>query len=400
MKRVKGNLFTSFLALFFVLPFILTLFSCRPMAPVDVEAGKRPAKRIKYISERGLDKSIKRFQQVKLAHLPTPLERMKVLSSKIGGPTIYIKRDDETGLAFGGNKARKLDFIIADAIQKKSDVIITWAGVQSNWCRQTAAASRKYGIKPILVLFKRSELPSAYDGNLLLDFILDADIRIIEPEKREITGTDEIINAIAEEQVKKGRNPYIVPVGGSRVGHSMTEPLGSISYTKAFLEIYREMKKAKAKLDAIVIATGSGGTQAGLIVGAKALGTNVKIVGISISGEKESIQENVAAIANNTAKALGVKMTTTPEEVVVFDEYIGEGYGILNPEAADAIQFVAKTEGILLDPVYTGKAMAGLIALTKKGYFSKRDTVVFLHTGGTPALFVYRDALLELLKKE
>ncbi|UCC41742.1 MAG: D-cysteine desulfhydrase family protein [Candidatus Aminicenantes bacterium] len=351
------------------------------------------------MNERELEKRIREFQQVKLAHLPTPLERLRTLSSKLKGPKIYIKRDDETGLAFGGNKARKLDFIIADALKKKSDVIITWAGVQSNWCRQTAAAARMYGIKPILVLFKRPELPSAYDGNLLLDFIMEADIRIVEPKVGETTRTEDIINKIVEEQIKKGHNPYVVPVGGSRVGGSMMEPLGAISYTAGFLEIYKEMKKAKAKLDAIVIATGSGGTQAGLVVGAKALGTDVKIVGISISGKKESIQENVSAIANITAEALGLKMTVSPEEVIVFDDYIGEGYGLLNQETADAIRLIAKTEGILLDPVYTGKAMVGLIALIKKGYFSKRGNVVFLHTGGTPALFVYRDRILELLKK-
>ena len=396
---MKKKFIHSLLIIFFILPFIFSLISCRPVTPVKVEAGKPSVKRVKYISARKLGKRINRFRAVKLAHLPTPLERMKTLSSRLNGPRLYVKRDDQTGLAFGGNKARKLEFIFADALAKKSDVFITSAGVQSNWCRQTAAAAQGLGIRPILVLFKRAEEHAAYDGNLLLDFILDADIRIIELREEEEIDTEEIISKIAEEEREKGHNPYIAPVGGSRVGGSMTEPRGAISYTKAFLEIYREARQRKVKIDAVVLATGSGGTQAGLVVGAKALGTETRIIGISVSREKAPSQENVSAIANNTARALGLRMTVSPEEVIVFDDYVGEGYGILNQETADAVRLVAKTEGILLDPVYTGKAMAGLIDLKRKGYFKKDDVVVFLHTGGTPALFVYREKLLELLKK-
>jgi len=395
---MRRRLINSFLTEFFILLFVFSLFSCRPMAPVEVEEGKRPVKRIKYTSEKGLDKRIEKFRPVKLAHLPTPMERMRTLSSGLNGPTLYIKRDDQTGLAFGGNKARKLEFVIADALMKKSDVIITWAGIQSNWCRQTAAAARAFGINPILVLFKRPEAPAGYDGNLLLDFILDADIRIIKPKEDEEINTEEIINRIAEDEREKGNNPYIVPVGGSRVGGSMVEPLGAISYTKAFLEIYREAKKKKIRISHIILATGSGGTQAGLIVGAKALGTSIEIVGISVSREKASVKENVSTIANDTAETLGLRMTFSPDEVVVFDEYLGEGYGILNQEIADAIRLIAKKEGIILDPVYTGKAMAGMLDLVKKGYLTKGDGVVFLHTGGTPALFVYKEELLKLLK--
>jgi D-cysteine desulfhydrase family pyridoxal phosphate-dependent enzyme len=395
---MKRKFIKPFLTTFFILLFVFSLFSCRPMAPVEIEEGKPPAKRVKFISERGLDKQIEKFRHVKLAHLPVPMERMKALSSEFNGPALYIKRDDQTALAFGGNKARKLEFIIADALMKKSDVFITSGGIQSNWCRQTAAAARAFGIKPILVLFKRPEAPAGYDGNLLLDFILDADIRIIEPKEDEEINTGEIISRIAEDERKKGHNPYISPVGGSRAGGSMMEPLGAISYTKAFLEIYRDAKKKRIRISHIVLATGSGGTQAGLIVGAKALGSGIEIVGISVSREKASVKKNVSAIANDTAEALGLKMTFSPEEVVVFDEYLGEGYGILNQEIADAIRLVAKKEGIILDPVYTGKAMVGLLDLIKKGYFTKGDGVVFLHTGGTPALFVYKEKLLELLK--
>lgn len=402
MTGMKRKLISAFLVVFLIVPFLLLLSASRAESLVEKGERSRPVKKVKYISEKGLEKRIQKFRRVKLAHLPTPLERMRILSYELKGPILYIKRDDQTGLAFGGNKARKLEFIIADAFMKKADVIITWAGVQSNWCRQTAAAARMFRIKPILVLFQRPESPASYDGNLLLDFILGADVRIIEAEAGKVIEEDEvaeIINHIAEDERDKGHNPYVVPVGGSMVGGSMTQPLGAISYAKAFLEIYREAKKGKVKIDYVVLATGSGGTQAGLVVGAKALGTDIKVIGISISQDKASVQEYVSTIANDTAEALGLKMTVSPEEVLVFDNYIGEEYGILNQETADAIRLVADTEGIILDPVYTGKAMAGLIDLTRTGYFTRDDVVVFLHTGGTPALFVYKEKLLEFLKK-
>lgn len=397
MRGTKKKLRNLVLSIF-VLSFTFSFISCRPVTPVKMETGKRPVKTIQYISEKGLKRRIANFRPVKLAHLPTPLEKMKALSGELNGPQLFIKRDDQTGLALGGNKARKLEFIIADALLKKADMVITWAGLQSNWCRQTAAAARMFGIKPVLILFKRPEQAEEYDGNLLLDFILDADIEIIEPDEEEEIRTEEIVNHIAEERMSEGYNPYVVPVGGSMVGGSMTVPLGAISYTKAFLEIFKEAKKKKIKVDHIVLATGSGGTQAGLIVGAKSLGANTKIVGISVSRDKAPVKEYIAEIACGTADALGLRMTVSPEEVIVYDDYIGEGYGILNQETADAIRLTAKKEGIILDPVYSGKAMAGLINLTRKGYFKKGEVVIFLHTGGTPALFVYKKELLELLK--
>ena len=399
MKRKMGKRINLRLMIFFILPLIFSAFSCRPLSPVKIEERERLPKKIRYISEKELEKRINTFRSVKLAHLPTPLEKMIALSAELKGPSIYIKRDDQTGLAFGGNKARKLEFIMADVLAKKNDLVITSAGIQSNWCRQTAAAARALGIKPVLVLFKRPTAPSGYDGNLLLDFILDADIRIIKLEEEEIVDREKIINDIADEERMKGHNPYIIPVGGSTVGDCMTEPLGAISYTKAFLEIYKETKKKNIKIDYIVIATGSGGTQAGLVVGAKSLGTDIKILGICLSEEKESLQKDISDIANDTARALGLKMTVFPEEVLVLDDYVMEGYGILTQEIADAIRWVAKAEGIILDPVYTGKAMVGLTDLIKKGYFKKSDGVVFIHTGGTPAIFVYRDKLMEFLKE-
>lgn len=361
-----------------------------------------PARKTKFISEKRLRKQIERFPRIKIADLPTPLEEAKALSARLAGPRIFIKRDDQTGLAFGGNKGRKLDFIMADVLKKKADVVITWGGVQSNWCRSVAAATRKLGIQPILVLSKRPGLPAEYDGNLLLDYIFAADLRIVEAEAEKVLKEEdiiEIVNSIAEDEKRNGHNPYIAPIGGSVIGGSMTEPLGAISYVNAFLEILAQAKEQKIRIDAIIVASGSGSTQAGLLVGAKAIG-NTKIIGISVSGKRESMAERVSSIAQETIKSLALGISIGPEDIIIFDEYVGEGYGVLNNETVEAIRLMAGTEGILLDPVYTGKAMAGLLDLIRKGYFKEGQNVVFLHSGGTPALFPYRDKILTYLGKQ
>ena len=345
---------------------------------------------------RLLDKRISElFKRLPIAHIPTPLEYMKRLSDTLGGPRIFMKRDDQTGLAFGGNKTRKLEFILADAIEKKCDTIITWGGVQSNWCRQTVAAANMFGLKPILVLSKIDDGPPSYGGNLLLDTIMGADIRFVEP------GGDrsKIAEKVTEEVKEKGQIPYVVSVGGSHVGYSMTEPLGALSYTKAFLEIYSEAQKRKMRITHIVHATGSGGTQGGLCAGALIVDPRIQLVGISIGGDKASGQSSIGKISNKVTETLGMGISLRPEEVIVFDDYVGEGYGILNQATVNAILLLAREEGILLDPVYTGKAMSGLIALIKNGTFKKSDHVVFIHTGGTPALFPYGKELLEYLRK-
>lgn len=341
-----------------------------------------------------LERTITRkFRRVELAFLPTPLQRLKSLAEETRFPDLLIKRDDNTGLAFGGNKSRKLEYIVGDALEKKCDVIITWAGVQSNWCRQTAAAARIFGVKPVLLLQKTDAAAPPYDGNLLLDYLLGAEIRFLEP------GEDraKLVDRIVQEENGRGHRPYVVSVGGSRPGGSMTVPLGAIGYTKDFIELHRQTESAGLKIGHVVLATGSAGTQAGLVVGAKALGDQTKIVGISVSGDRASIQKSVAEIANATAAALELQMTFSPEEVIAFDDYVGGGYGILNQATADAIARVARREGILLDPVYTGKAMAGMLDLLNKGYFKSGEGVVFMHTGGTPALFPHRDGLLSML---
>ncbi|MCA1600669.1 MAG: pyridoxal-phosphate dependent enzyme [Acidobacteria bacterium] len=290
------------------------------------------------LAKESLKNLVDEFPRCSLCHLPTPFERMANLSRELGGVNLFIKRDDQTGLAFGGNKSRKLDFIMADVLEQKADCVITWGGMQSNWCRQTAAAARRLGVKPILILFKRASLPTEYDGNLLLDSILGADIRTIELAQgqsfMEIRAVEEILKTIVEEERRAGQHPYIAPIGGTFLEGSMSRPLGAISYVNALIELAEQAEAQDVRIDYLVHATGSGSTQAGLIV---------------------------------------------------------------NHETTRALRLAAETEGILLDPVYTGKAMAGLVALAQQGYFEKGANVVFLHTGGAPALFPYREKILHYM---
>jgi D-cysteine desulfhydrase family pyridoxal phosphate-dependent enzyme len=337
-----------------------------------------------------LKNRIHTFKKKDLIHLPTPFIKLENLTQDLGGPNIYIKRDDLTGLAFGGNKSRKLEFIIQDVLEKKADVLITWAGLQSNWCLQTAAAARKFGITPVLVLFNVYDLPVEYDGNLLLDFILQADIKIREAAKGSVIhleDVDAVLEETATEVKEGGHTPYVAPIGGSSVGGSMEKPFGAISYVNAFAEMVEQAESLGIEVDHVIHASGSGGTQAGLVVGAKAWDEKVKVLGVSVSEEKRTYGELVLEIAKDTERALQESFGIGEKDVIIFDEYIGEGYGEVNQEVSDALRLVAMKEGIFLDPVYTGKAMVALIDLVKKGYFKKNENVVFFHTGGTPALF-------------
>jgi len=349
-----------------------------------------------------LKKGIQKYPRVNLIHLPTPFRKLENLTDELAGPEIYVKRDDLTGLAFGGNKSRKLEFIVPDMLAKKADVVVTWAALQSNWAMQTAAAARRFGIRPVLVLFKRYDLPEEYDGNMLLDYILDAEIRIKEPIRDKNVKTEDylaVVEDVAEELRCRGHNPYVISVGGSKVLGSMTLPLGAISYVNAFAEMLEQTKAACFEPDYVVHSTGSGATQAGLVVGAKFLAEKTKIVGISVSDEKTSFAKDIMDIAAKTQKALGLGPKVKPDDVIVFDEYIKDGYGIVNKEVADVIRLVFTREGIVLDPVYTSKAFVGLMDLIKKGYFKRSDKVVFFHTGGTPALFPNKHKIVELLKE-
>jgi L-cysteate sulfo-lyase len=341
------------------------------------------------------------FPSVSLAHLPTPLEELPRLSARLGSVSVSLKRDDQTGLAFGGNKARKLEFIMGDVRARGVDSVVTWAGIQSNWCRQVAAATARMGLRSVLVLLKKPGMPVGEDGNLLLDRILDADVRVVEAaESRsflELENVREYVEPVVEEERSTGRTPYLTPVGGSLMEGDMTRPLGALGYVRGFLELFQQARERGVTLDSVVLATGSAGTQAGLLVGARLLSPATRIVGISVAAPAADVARYVTTIANATLSELGEGTSVTDGDVVVLDHYIGEGYGVMNQGVTDALGLMAREEGVLLDPVYTGKAMAGLMDLVGKGYFRDGEKVVFLHTGGTPALFPYRDQILDTL---
>ena len=345
-----------------------------------------------------LNKMVESQPKLHLSHLPTPLEKLENLSRRLG-LNLFVKRDDQTGLAFGGNKARKLDFIMADVVAQKADSVVTWAGVQSNWCRQTAAAAQKLGIKAILVLFKKPGLPADCDGNLYLSMLLGADIRLVDLDPglsfMEMRDVKPILDDVVDREKRAGRKPYVAPIGGSLLEGSMTKPLGAIAYVNAMLELDAQANAQGVRVDAIVHATGSGSTQAGLLMGAQLGSPHTKVVGISVSEDRGTVTRYVETISNHVLQELGRPDSIDRQNIIVFDEYIGKGYGIVDHRTTDALRLAAHSEGILLDPVYTGKAMAGMIDLIQKGYFESGSNVVFLHSGGTPALFPYRSQLLE-----
>ena len=345
---------------------------------------------------------IARFPHVELIHRPTPLRKLSRLSAELGGPEIYIKRDDLTGLAFGGNKSRKLEFIIKDALDKGRDTIITWGSLQSNWCLQTAAAATKHGLKTILVLFRSYDIPAGYDGNMLLERILGAEMRIMDPPSggKVVKPEDTIalMTEIAGEQSRAGRKPYVVSVGGSLIAGDMDKPLGAVSYVNAFAEMYEQTRALGFIPDAVIHATGSGATQAGLLVGAAALTDPCRVIGISVSDNKETFAGYVGGIAGPLERIMGLESVVSRGDIIVVDDYVKDGYGIVNKEVADILRLVFVSEGVVLDPVYTAKAMIGLIDLIRKDYFKAGEKVVFFHTGGTPALFPNRDKLVGFLE--
>lgn len=341
---------------------------------------------------------VARFPRVALIHRPTPLRKLERLSAELRGPEIWIKRDDLTGFAFGGNKSRKLEFIIPDALAQEASVLITWAGRQSNWAMQAAAACRMFGIRPVLLLFGARAAAAEDDGNLLLDRILEADIRLREAAPgKSIPASDALAAAeeAASEMKALGERVYIVPVGGSMPLGSMTRPLGAVGYVAAFAEMLEQTRARGFVPDVILHATGSGATQAGLIVGSRALAPTTRVVGISVSDEKTAFARDVMTIVRATEETLQLGGLTADRDVLVHDEYLGPGYGIVTPEVAGVIRRVFATEGIVLDPVYTAKAFVGLLDLVRRGEIAAGEKVVFFHTGGTPALFPNRAPILD-----
>jgi len=320
---------------------------------------------------------ISRIPRINLLDLPTPLQAMPRLSKVLKGPRIWIKRDDCTGLAFGGNKERKMEFVMANVLRKRADVVITTGDIQSNHIRATAVAAKKLGLKAILVL--RGKKPRSYSGNLLLDYLLDADIRFVQVNWQEVHSVTE---EIAEEVKKEGHVPYIIPGGASY-------PVGAVAYVNAMVELLIQANDMGIEINYLVHAAGSGGTQAGLVLGSKILKTKAQVLGICVEKDGDYLTKKTVEIACGAATVLGLEETVDVNDVILIEDYAGQGYGVLTEEVVKAIKLVAQTEGVFLDPVYTGKAMAGLIDLIKQRRFEKNDNIVFIHTGGTPALFAY-----------
>ncbi|MCX6560254.1 MAG: D-cysteine desulfhydrase family protein [Candidatus Aminicenantes bacterium] len=337
------------------------------------------------------------YPRVELIHRPTPIRKLARLTAELGGPEIWIKRDDLTGMAFGGNKSRKLEFILPDILAKKADVLVTWASLQSNWAMLTAAACVRYGVQPVLVLFKTYDLPPEPDGNILLDRLLGADIRFKEAGRGKLVTQATALAAaedVAAEFRAAGKNVYVIPVGGSVPAADMDRPLGAVAYVDAFAEMLAQTRAAGFVPDAVVHSTGSGSTQAGLLLGARALAPQTRVVGISVSDPKDSFSRIVREVVVATERELGTGTIVAPEDVLVFDDYIRDGYGIVNREVAEVIRRVFRAEGIVLDPVYTSKAFIGLMDLIARGFFKPDAKIVFFHTGGTPALFPNRAFLV------
>ncbi len=323
------------------------------------------------------------FPRYKLIRLPTPLEKASRLGKELG-IELYVKRDDVMELALGGNKVRKLEYFLGDAITRGRDILITKGAYHSNHARLTAAAARKAGFDAILVLYPPGT--KSLRGNLLLDKILGAEIVFAKDSEE----ADRIMEELSEELRGKGRKPYIIPGGGA-------SPLGVLGYINASLEILQQlMDQGVREPDYIVLATGTGATQAGLILGLKMLGAKTRVVGISVGRSAREEKERILSLVNDTIDFLGAhNINVDMEDVVVFDNYTFGGYGAITREVIETIEYIARMEGLILDPVYTGKAMYGLLDLVSKSYIRKGDKVVFLHTGGIPILFQYDNIVAE-----
>ncbi|MCK5552828.1 MAG: D-cysteine desulfhydrase family protein [Deltaproteobacteria bacterium] len=324
------------------------------------------------------------FPRVRLTNLPTPLQELLNLSRVLNGPRIFVKRDDMTGLAFGGNKTRKLEYLMADALRHKANYIVTGAGFHSNWCTQATAAARKLGMKIVLIKEgpKEGYDPQDYDGNHLLHFLQGAEINVTRPDNRR-----EIEEETMEKLKAAGHRPYLLANTGST-------SLGDLGYINAMLELLQQAVELGIEINYLIHATGSGGTQSGLIIGTKAFSTNIKVIGSTTgSRSKDQQVENVSSLIDGCLRFLQLDLKITEDDLFIYDEYAGGGYGFISEGKAEAIKMVAETEGLFLDPVYTSSAMACLIDLCRGGFFKPDDVVVFLHTGGPAALFPYKTPL-------
>jgi L-cysteate sulfo-lyase len=311
---------------------------------------------------------------------------MERLSAEIGGPRLWVKRDDCTGLATGGNKARKLDFLMAEAVEQGADIVLTQGATQSNHARQTAAAAAKLGLDCHILLEDRTGYTDedyTENGNVVLDRLHGATIEML-PGGVDMNAE---LQAAAARFAEAGRKPYAIPGGGSNA-------VGALGYVNAAAELHMQAAAMNLRIDHLVHATGSAGTQAGLVAGLAALGNPFPLLGVGVRAPQDRQEGNVYSLAIATAEKLDLGVTINREDVIANCNYIGEGYGLPTPEAIAAIRLLARTEGILLDPVYSAKGMAGLLDLCRRGMFKKDDNVVFLHTGGAAALFAYKRHLV------
>lgn len=317
--------------------------------------------------------------RVRIAHLPTPIEPLPRLAAALGGVKLWVKRDDLTGLAGGGNKTRKLEYVLAEAQANGARTLVTVGAVQSNHCRQTAALAARFGLGCILVLSGEKEEPPS--GNLLLDNLFGAETIYCSAEER-----NQVLQNAFDEAWSAGKRPFLIPLGAST-------PTGTIGYLTAFEEFLTQ----GLEVDWIVVASSSAGTQAGLVLGALKSGWKGKVLGISIDHPAAELQQRVAELVDQAAERINMKLHCQPSELPVNDQYLGNGYGIPSPQEIEAIRLFARYEGLLLDPVYTGRAAAAMIDLIRKGFFKPHDRILFWHTGGTPALFAerYRTLLTE-----
>lgn len=329
--------------------------------------------------------------RVTLTHLPTPLEEAPRLGARLGLKRLLVKRDDCTSLTLGGNKARKLEYLMADALAEYCDVVLTDGGPQSNHARMTAGATRKVGIDRCILFLGGPRFEHFY-GNLLLDLILGAEVKLM-PDAT-VNEMEEAMQQEAERLRKYGHNPYVIPIGGST-------SLSILGYVRAMRELAEQLQElGEDKAPYIFLAVGSAGTISGCALGVRLFMPEAKLIGISVSRKSKPLRETSADLANGAARLIEVNETFTPEDFTIADDYYGERYGIPTDMGNAAILTAARTEGLILDPVYTGKAMSGLIDMAQRGLIDVDRTVVFIHTGGSPALMAFENEFKNASKFE
>ena len=325
---------------------------------------------------------LSRFPRLHFAHLPTPLEPLERISEHLGGPNLWIKRDDCTGLSSGGNKTRKLEFLMAEAVERGADTIITQGATQSNHARQTCAIAAKLGLDCHILLEDRTGYQDdayAHNGNVLLDQLHGASISIRPADSDMNAEMEQLGQQLSDDR----KEPYIIPGGGSN-------ETGALGYVNAAFELTHQANERSLRIDHLVHATGSAGTQAGLVVGMEAMHSRIPVYGVSVRAPKQKQEDNVYTLAQRTDEFMGLSLDLVArEKVVANSDYVGDGYGLPTNSMVEAVKMLASFEGILLDPVYSGKGFAGLIDLIRKGHFKKGENVVFLHTGGSVSLFAY-----------